>query len=143
MREVELQRLLRHPNIVEFHSFFEDDENVYITMENCNRKVKTHDFNIPMLPIILVKVHPKERNQTKLKSDLRILIIYPEKGTCIVKSKPIGLAFGCSWDKKKTQSTGQLLIQGLPRNSNQKLNPHTGLETGQEQKRKCRHMTHV
>lgn len=41
MREVELQRLLRHPNIVEFHSFFEDDENVYITMENCNRKVRT------------------------------------------------------------------------------------------------------
>ena len=40
MREVELQRHLKHPNVVEFHSFFEDDENVYITMENCNRKVK-------------------------------------------------------------------------------------------------------
>lgn len=38
MREVELQRHLKHPNVVEFHSFFEDDENVYITMENCNRK---------------------------------------------------------------------------------------------------------
>ena len=39
MREVELQRYLKHRNVVEFHSFFEDDENVYIVLENCNRKV--------------------------------------------------------------------------------------------------------
>ncbi|KAH3698953.1 serine/threonine-protein kinase PLK1-like [Dreissena polymorpha] len=38
MREVELQRYLKHRNVVEFHSFFEDDENVYIVLENCSRK---------------------------------------------------------------------------------------------------------
>ncbi|XP_045160377.2 serine/threonine-protein kinase PLK1-like isoform X1 [Mercenaria mercenaria] len=38
MREVELQRNLKHRNVVEFHSFFEDEENVYIVLENCNRK---------------------------------------------------------------------------------------------------------
>ncbi|WAR23042.1 PLK1-like protein, partial [Mya arenaria] len=38
MREVELQRYLSHKNVVAFHSFFEDDENVYIVLENCNRK---------------------------------------------------------------------------------------------------------
>ncbi|XP_060578225.1 serine/threonine-protein kinase PLK1-like isoform X2 [Ruditapes philippinarum] len=38
MREVELQRPLKHRNVVEFHSFFEDEENVYIVLENCNRK---------------------------------------------------------------------------------------------------------
>ncbi|KAL4237040.1 Serine/threonine-protein kinase plk2 [Mactra antiquata] len=38
MREVELQRNLKHTNVVEFHSFFEDDENVYIVLENCSRK---------------------------------------------------------------------------------------------------------
>jgi len=39
MREVELQRHLKHENVVAFHSFFEDDEYVYIVMENCSRKV--------------------------------------------------------------------------------------------------------
>ena len=44
MREVQLQEHLKHKNIVEFHSFFEDDENVYIVLENCSQKV-SYNFN--------------------------------------------------------------------------------------------------
>ena len=40
LREVELQRDLKHRNVVEFHSYFEDDNNVYIILENCSRKVR-------------------------------------------------------------------------------------------------------
>ena len=39
VREVELHRDLKHKHVVEFHSYFEDDENVYIVLENCSRKV--------------------------------------------------------------------------------------------------------
>ncbi|ESP01233.1 hypothetical protein LOTGIDRAFT_112005, partial [Lottia gigantea] len=42
IREVELQRDLKHRNVVEFHSYFEDDENVYIILENCSRKSLVH-----------------------------------------------------------------------------------------------------
>ena len=41
LREVELQRDLKHRNVVEFHSYFEDDSNVYIILENCSRKVSS------------------------------------------------------------------------------------------------------
>lgn len=40
VREVELHRDLKHKHVVEFHSYFEDDENVYIVLENCPRKVR-------------------------------------------------------------------------------------------------------
>jgi len=39
IREVELHRGLRHPNVVYFHSFFEDDTSVYMILEFCSRKV--------------------------------------------------------------------------------------------------------
>ena len=39
MREVELHRSLRHPHVVEFHSFFEDDHFIYFILEYCCRKV--------------------------------------------------------------------------------------------------------
>ena len=39
VREVELHKDLKHRNVVAFHSFFEDDSNVYIVLENCSRKV--------------------------------------------------------------------------------------------------------
>ena len=38
-REVELHKNLRHKHVVGFHSYFEDDENVYIVLEICTRKV--------------------------------------------------------------------------------------------------------
>ena len=36
---MELHRNLRHKHVVGFHSYFEDDENVYIVLEVCSRKV--------------------------------------------------------------------------------------------------------
>lgn len=42
LREVELQQDLKHRNVVEFHSYFEDDINVYIILENCSRKSLVH-----------------------------------------------------------------------------------------------------
>lgn len=42
LREVDLQRDLKHRNVVEFHSYFEDDNNVYIILENCSRKSLVH-----------------------------------------------------------------------------------------------------
>ncbi|XP_033737469.1 serine/threonine-protein kinase PLK1-like [Pecten maximus] len=42
IREVDLQRNLKHRNVVEFHSFFEDDEFVYLVLENCSRKSLVH-----------------------------------------------------------------------------------------------------
>ncbi|VDH94478.1 polo-like kinase 2 [Mytilus galloprovincialis] len=42
VREVELHRDLKHKHVVEFHSYFEDDENVYIVLENCPRKSLVH-----------------------------------------------------------------------------------------------------
>ncbi|XP_041359084.1 serine/threonine-protein kinase PLK1-like [Gigantopelta aegis] len=41
-REVELQQDLKHRHVVEFHSYFEDDDNVYIILENCSRKSLVH-----------------------------------------------------------------------------------------------------
>ena len=38
-REVELHRNLKHKHVVGFHSYFEDDDNVYIVLEVCSRKV--------------------------------------------------------------------------------------------------------
>lgn len=42
MREVDLHKNLKHKHVVEFHSYFEDDENVYIVLENCPRKSLVH-----------------------------------------------------------------------------------------------------
>lgn len=38
-REVELHRYLRHKNVVCFYSYFEDENYVYMILENCSRKV--------------------------------------------------------------------------------------------------------
>ncbi|GAB6019425.1 Serine/threonine-protein kinase plk1 [Chamberlinius hualienensis] len=37
-QEINIHRGLNHPNIVQFYSFFEDSENVYILLELCRRK---------------------------------------------------------------------------------------------------------
>ncbi|CAG5126129.1 unnamed protein product, partial [Candidula unifasciata] len=42
LREVQLQKNLRHKHVVEFNSYFEDDSNVYIILENCSRKSLVH-----------------------------------------------------------------------------------------------------
>ncbi len=50
VREVELHRNLRHKHVVCFHSYFEDDENVYIVLEVCSRKVLLYSLlYIPVL----------------------------------------------------------------------------------------------
>ncbi|XP_064625588.1 serine/threonine-protein kinase PLK1-like [Lineus longissimus] len=41
-REIELHRNLKNKNIVEFHNFFEDDDNVYIVLEHCSKKSLVH-----------------------------------------------------------------------------------------------------
>ncbi|CAH1775220.1 unnamed protein product [Owenia fusiformis] len=42
VREIELHRTLDHKHVVGFHSFFEDDENVYIILEKCSKKSLVH-----------------------------------------------------------------------------------------------------
>lgn len=42
LREVELHRDLKHRHVVGFHSYFEDNDNVYIILENCPRKSLVH-----------------------------------------------------------------------------------------------------
>jgi len=39
MREIELHRSLDHLHIVKFHSYFEDDQNIFFILEYCSRKV--------------------------------------------------------------------------------------------------------
>ncbi|XP_074640436.1 serine/threonine-protein kinase PLK1-like isoform X2 [Tubulanus polymorphus] len=41
-REIDLHRKLKHKNIVEFHKYFEDDDNVIILLEYCSRKSLVH-----------------------------------------------------------------------------------------------------
>ncbi|XP_014677726.1 PREDICTED: serine/threonine-protein kinase PLK2-like [Priapulus caudatus] len=41
-REVDLHSKLDHSNVVKFHHYFEDDNNVYIVLENCTRKSLVH-----------------------------------------------------------------------------------------------------
>ena len=38
MSEIRIHRALRHPNIVTFEHFFEDNENVYILLEMCRNQ---------------------------------------------------------------------------------------------------------
>ncbi|KAK2179855.1 hypothetical protein NP493_469g02030 [Ridgeia piscesae] len=42
IREIELHKDLSHTNVVAFHSFFEDDDYVYIILEVCTRKSLVH-----------------------------------------------------------------------------------------------------
>ncbi|KAI8774007.1 serine/threonine-protein kinase PLK1 [Biomphalaria glabrata] len=42
LREVQLQKNLKHRHVVEFINYFEDDSNVYIILENCSRKSLVH-----------------------------------------------------------------------------------------------------
>ncbi|XP_042907236.1 serine/threonine-protein kinase PLK1 [Parasteatoda tepidariorum] len=42
LREIDLHQKLKHKNIVRFQHFFEDDQNVYIILENCSRKSLVH-----------------------------------------------------------------------------------------------------
>ena len=41
-REIELHRNLVHSHVVRFYHCFEDDENVYIILENCSKKSLVH-----------------------------------------------------------------------------------------------------
>lgn len=41
LREIELHKSLRNPQVVAFHSYFEDDDSVYIILEMCRRKVSS------------------------------------------------------------------------------------------------------
>ncbi len=50
LREVQLQKNLKHRHVVEFQSYFEDDSNVYIILENCSRKVR-HTHTLPCVRI--------------------------------------------------------------------------------------------
>ncbi len=38
-QEIAIHRAVHHQHIVEFYSFFEDDQNVYIILELCRRRV--------------------------------------------------------------------------------------------------------
>lgn len=38
-QEIQIHRAVHHKHIVEFYSFFEDDQNVYIILELCRRRV--------------------------------------------------------------------------------------------------------
>ena len=44
-QEIAIHRSVEHKHIVKFQSFFEDNDNVYILLELCRRRVSTH-FNI-------------------------------------------------------------------------------------------------
>ena len=44
-QEIAIHRAVHHQHIVEFYSFFEDDQNVYIILELCRRRVSIkHDL---------------------------------------------------------------------------------------------------
>ena len=38
-QEIQIHRSLSHPNVVGFHSFFDDPFNVYIVLELCKKRV--------------------------------------------------------------------------------------------------------
>jgi len=38
-QEITIHRSLNHPNIVKFHSYFEDVQNIYIVLELCKKRV--------------------------------------------------------------------------------------------------------
>ena len=40
-REIDVHSKLSHPHVVKLHTYFEDDSNVYIILENCPLKVCT------------------------------------------------------------------------------------------------------
>lgn len=37
-QEIQIHKSLNHPNIVKFHSFFDDPSNVYIVLELCKKR---------------------------------------------------------------------------------------------------------
>lgn len=37
--EIKIHRMLKHPHVVQFHNFFDDDLNVYIVLELCRKRV--------------------------------------------------------------------------------------------------------
>lgn len=43
-QEIAIHRSLNHKHIVQFHSFFEDTDNVYILLELCRRRVSICSF---------------------------------------------------------------------------------------------------
>lgn len=38
-QEITIHRSLNHPNVVMFHSYFEDVQNIYIVLELCKKRV--------------------------------------------------------------------------------------------------------
>ena len=56
-REIELHRNLVHSHVVRFYHCFEDDENVYIILENCSKKVpKYYYFFYPFTASLFLMV---------------------------------------------------------------------------------------
>ena len=41
-QEIDIHRKVNHRHIVGFHGFFEDNDNVYILLELCRRRVSLH-----------------------------------------------------------------------------------------------------
>jgi len=48
-QEITIHRSLNHPNIVKFHNYFEDSQNIYIVLELCKKRVSLieHLCNMP------------------------------------------------------------------------------------------------
>jgi polo-like kinase 1 len=46
-QEIAIHRGLNHKHVVGFHGFFEDNQNVYIVLELCRRRV--HNLNLFLL----------------------------------------------------------------------------------------------
>lgn len=42
-QEITIHRSLNHANIVKFHSYFEDVQNIYIVLELCKKRVRISD----------------------------------------------------------------------------------------------------
>lgn len=40
-QEISIHRSVKHNNIVGFHTYFEDKENIYIILEICNKRVSS------------------------------------------------------------------------------------------------------
>lgn len=42
-QEIAIHRSLNHKHVVGFHGFFEDDNNIYIVLELCRKRVRTKE----------------------------------------------------------------------------------------------------
>ena len=70
-REIELHRLLCNDHVVSFKSHFEDENNVYIVLELCNRKVCDYKSSTPLV------IHALPRPTTLNHALPRPIMPYP------------------------------------------------------------------